>query len=414
MRRRAARPLRHARWQTALAVAAIASAVALPVILVSVGGGVAAHELSSLEQNGYQVVVSASGEHGIEGAHHDEAELRALPGVADAEPILSIAVDIVNATGVVSPLLAEGVVPSQFAATLSPSERGLFPLPLPLGDPNDTVHYDNGSYAGPTSYDVVLSTTYASAHHVQLGDTVELSPNSNLSLAVDYHVTGFLYTQGSLFQPAGAYAALVLLSNLQVLTGYATGPHTTVPDGVDTIEVVVDPSVADRPSALAGVVSSVHALLPLYTVTSVGSEAGELQSADAILTGFYLALSSVGLAVGLLFLALVLVRRVERERRSIGIRRAVGVPSGSVAASIVADGAVLAAAGGLVGVLAGYVVVEGLATWATSTVQEAAKLAEFAPAFLAELVAGVVGLSVLASVAAVRVAWRIDVVEALR
>ena len=53
--------LRHLRIQQVLAIAAVATAVALPVILVSVGGGVSAHELSSLENAGYQLVVSASG-----------------------------------------------------------------------------------------------------------------------------------------------------------------------------------------------------------------------------------------------------------------------------------------------------------------------------------------------------------------
>jgi hypothetical protein len=408
------RSLRHARWQSVLAVAAIASAVSLPVILVSVGGGVDAHEIASLEQTGYQVVVSAQGLHGIEGAHQDSAKLLALPNVVAVEPILSIAIDLFNRTGNVSAAIAEGIVPSQFGATLSPTERGLFSWPLALGDPNDTEHYADGAYDGPTSYDVLLSAPYAQMNQVTVGSTVVLSPTTNASLGVRYNVTGLFGPQGSLFEPAGAFAALVLLSNLQVLTDYARGSHTVVPDGADTIEVVVAPSTAESPSGLAGVEREVQAVLPSYTVTSVSSEAAELRSADGILTGFYLALSSVGLAVGLLFLALVLVRRVERDRRSIGIRRAIGLPQRSVAASILEDGAILAAAGGTVGVVAGVVVVEGLATWASSTVKEAAQLAIFAPAFLGELVVGVVALSVAASAAAVHVAWRVDLLEALR
>ena len=411
--RRIARP-RHARWQSVLAVAAIASAVALPVVLVGVGGGVAAHELASLEQTGYQITVSAAGLHGIEHAHEDAARLGQLPNVLDVEPILSLAIDVFNASGNASPVLAEGVVPAAFAATLGPSERTLFPQPLPLGDANDTVHYANGGYDGPTVYDVLLSAPYAQQRHVAVGGTVVLSPSANASLGVRYNVTGLFGPQTSIFEPVGAFAALVLLSNLQTLTGYSTGPGTVVPDGADTIEVVVTPGAAESPGALASVVAAVQATLPSYTVTTINSQAEELRSADAILTGFYLALSSVGLAVGLLFLALVLVRRVERDRRSIGIRRAIGLPQGSVAAGIVADGATLAAAGGLAGVAGGIVVVEGLATWATSTVQEAARLAAFPPAFLAELVAAVVALSVVASGAAVRAAWRVDLLEALR
>ena len=415
MRRRSpSRSLRHARWQSVLAVAAIASAVALPVILVSVGGGVASHELASLEETGYQLVVSSEGQHGIEYAHEDEAALLRLPNVAEAAPILSITLDAFNQSGNVSPVLAEGVVPNEFSPTLGPTEASLFPSPLPLGDPNDSVHYDHGTYAGPATYDVLVSSTYASTFHVSNGSSVILSPTDNASLGVRYNVTGTFGTPLSVVQPRGAFGVLLLLSNLQVLTGYADGTHAIVPDGADTIEIVVAPGVAGNPGALARVASAVQGLFPSYSVTTLSSEAAELQSAASVLTGFYLALSSVGLSVGLLFLALVLVRRVERERRSIGIRRAIGVPSWRVAASIVQSGTSLAAAGGVVGVVAGYLVVRALATWATAAVQEAAQLAVFGPSFLLELVAGVVALSIIASVAAVRAAANVDLLEALR
>ena len=56
--------------------------------------------------------------------------------------------------------------------------------------------------------------------------------------------------------------------------------------------------------------------------SALTDEAAQLRASAAVLTGFYLALSSVGLLVGLVFLALVLLRRVEAERRTIGIQRA--------------------------------------------------------------------------------------------
>lgn len=415
MRRRAGRsPLRHARWQAVLAAAAIASAVALPVVLVSVGGGVAAHELASLEDTGYQLVVSAGGLHGIEHAHAEADRLRALAGVLDAAPILSIEIDLFNASGDYAPALAEGVVPSQFGPTLGPTEQALFPSPLPLGDPNDTQRYANGSYDGPATYSVLVSSTFAQDFHVGVGSRVVLSPTTNASLGVGYNVTGTFGTPLSLAQPTGAFGAVLLLSNLQLLTGYASGPGTVVPDGADTIELVVAPADADSPAALATIASEVQRLVPSYTVTTLSSEASELRSAEGVLTGFYLALSSVGLGVGLLFLALVLVRRVERDRRSIGIRRAIGVPGWSVAVGVLRDGAWLAALGALGGVVGGIVVVEVLATWGSATVRAAAQLATFPPLFLGELVAAVVGLAGLASLVAVRAVGRVNLLEALR
>ena len=155
-------------------------------------------------------------------------------------------------------------------------------------------------------------------------------------------------------------------------------------------------------------------MFPYYGVSSLTQEAQQLQSASGVLTGFYLALSSVGLTVGLLFLALVLLRRVEADRLSIGIRRALGIPGRSIATEIVRDGAMLALTGELFGLLAGYLIVEGIATWTTSTVQEAAKLAIFDPLVLGELVVGVVALSLLASAVATRSALRLEISEALR
>jgi len=75
---------------------------------------------------------------------------------------------------------------------------------------------------------------------------------------------------------------------------------------------------------------------------------------------------------------------------------------------------VLAIIGAVVGVAAGYVIVEALATWATSAVQEAARLAVFDPILLAELVGGIVGLSLLAGAVATRSALRTEITEALR
>lgn len=411
---RRGRALRHTRLQVVLAGAAIAAAVALPVVLISVGGGVSAHELASLQNAGYQIVVSAAGLHGISHAHALAERILAVGSVSAASPVLSVDVDAYTTSGALSPVLAEGVIPAQFGPTLSPAERGLFPSPLPLGDPTDLRHFDNGSYSGPATYDVLISFPFASAEHVGTGDTLLLSPTTNRSLGTLYNVTGVFGVLPTLLGPTGAFLVLLPLSDLQTMTGFGPSASATVPDAADTVQVAVTGAVAVSPSALAVVRGSIQALVPLYSVTSLAQEAQQLESANAVLTGFYLALSSVGLTIGLLFLALVLLRRVEAEHRSIGIRRALGLPGWSIAGGIVREGLLLSVLGALTGILAGYLVVEGLATWATSTVQEAAALARFDPTVLAEIALGVAGLSLLASAVASRAALRLEIGEALR
>jgi ABC-type antimicrobial peptide transport system permease subunit len=306
------------------------------------------------------------------------------------------------------------VVPTEFTPTLGPTENGLFPQPLPLGDPTDTVHYANGTYRGPATYDVLLSTPYADAYGITVGDRILLSPSTNTSLGTEYNVTGVFGVPPTVLGPTGAFAVLLPLSDLQVMTGFAGGPSATVTDAADTVQVAVTGSVADNPAALGAVRAEVQGIVPYYSVTSLNQEAQQLQSASGVLTGFYLALSSVGLTVGLLFLALVLLRRVESNRRSIGIRRALGIPGRTIAVGIAAEGLGLAVAGALAGLVGGFVLVESLARWASAAVQEAAALAVFDPIILAELVAGVAGLSLLASALATRSALRLDITEALR
>ncbi len=407
--------LRHQRIQAILAIAAIGASVALPVVLVSVGGGVAAHELSDLENSGYQIVVSAPGLHGIEYAHGLADRIDALGSVASAAPILSVAVDAFTSNGTRAPVLAEGIVPGTFLATLGPTERGLFPSPLPLGDASDAVHYDNGTYAGPATDDVLVSSPYATRYGIAIDSTIYLSPSTNVSEEVAFTVTGIFGVPFSFVQPEGADAVVVPLSDLQTLTGLAAGPGTTEPDAADTIEVVVGGASATSPAAIAHLVVEIQALAgPQYSVASLGQEESELASANAVLTGFYLALSSVGLVVGWLFLAVVLLRRVETDRRSIGIRRALGLPARSIVQGLARDGVALASAGAVAGLAGGYLLVAGLARWGSATVQEAARLAIFDPVVLGEIVLGLVGLSLLASLIASRAALRVDFAEALR
>jgi putative ABC transport system permease protein len=406
--------LRHHRLQRILAIAAVATAVALPVVLVSVGGGVSAHELASLENAGYQIVVSAAGIHGITDAHNLTSRILGIGSVTAASPVLSVPLDAYYGAGGPTVVLAEGIIPDQFTPTLGPAEYGLFPNPLPLGDPTDQVHFANGTYRGPGSFDVLVSSPLAQADGVSAGSQLALSPSANRSMAEEYNVTGTFGVPPTALGPTGAFAILVPLSDLQVVSGFASGPNATARDAADSIEVSVSGSAATNPSLLNQVRAEIQALVPYYGVSSLSQEAQQLQSASGVLTGFYLALSSVALTVGLLFLALVLVRRVEADRRSIGIRRALGLPARSIAGEIVVDGIFLAAVGSLLGVVGGYLIVTALATWGSAAVQEAARLALFDPVTLGAIVAGVLILSLLASAVATRSALRIEITEALR
>lgn len=410
------RRARHRRLQSLLAVAALGAAIALPVVLVSVGSGVASHEIATLNSSGFQVAVSAPGVHGIGGAHGLASRISALTGVAAASPVLSAAVDgFAGNTGPV-PLLAEGILPGPFAATEASALRTLLPEPLPLGDPTDAAHYANGTYAGPSVDDVLVATPVAEKFGLAVGSPLVLSPTTDLRAGTTFEVTGIFGLPPSTLGPTAAFALLLPLSDLQLMVGAARTNGTTGPllDLADTLEVGLVASQASDPAAVARVAGQIQAMVPYYGVTTLAGEVEQIQAAASVLTGFYVALSSVGIAVGLLFLTVILVRRVELDRQRIGIQRAIGLPARTLAAEQARSALALALGGSLVGIVGGIAVVLAFARFAGGTVREIASLAEFNALFLTELAAAILGLSVLASLASTRRALGFEVAEALR
>jgi ABC-type lipoprotein release transport system permease subunit len=410
------RALRHHRLQSILAAAAISAAVALPVVLISVGGGVASHEIDALQHSGYQIAVSAPGLHGVESAHELALRIAGLPHVGAASPVLSAPVDAFPSSGATSPVLAEGVVPSAFSQTEGPTELGLFPRPLPFSDPTDALRFDNGTYAGPPAREVMVATPFADAFGVAVGDVLPLAPTSDAAGGIPFRVVGIFGTPPSTLGPTAAFAIVLPLSELQLLAGFAreTGASGGLIDAADTIQVALVAAQSSDPDAIASVAQSIAAIVPYYGVSQLTDQAEQLRASEAILTGFYLALSSVGLTVGLVFLGVVLVRRVESDRRVIGIRRALGVPAATIAGEWLRTSVLLGGAGALGGIFGGIAIVLYLARFGGGAVATAAQLSVFDPVLLGTLGLAVVGMGSAASLAATRAALRLSIPEALR
>ncbi len=399
-----------------LAVVAMAAAITLPVVLLSVGGGVSSHEIARLQASGYQIVVSGPGTAGIDLAHQRAAQIGSIPSVGAVSPTLTMPIDLRSPGGRWVPLLAEGILPGAYYATLGSTASQVFSAPPNLGDPTDMIHYQNGSYDGPVSPDVLVNTTLAQTDHLQVGDPVTIAPTANGTGAVTYTVTGTFNVLSSFLSTSADYGIFLPLSNLQVLTGLArTGPGPQgLLDAADSIHVGLTGAASTSPADIERVEVAIHTLFPYYGVSTLTQQASQLEGAASILNGFYLVLSSVGLAIGFVFLTLVLIRRVEAERREIGIRRALGLPSRSIAATIVARAAVLGGAGAVLGVASGVVTVALLTRIGSAPVQAASRLAVFEPTQLIALGLGALALAGLASAVAVRRALRLPLPEALR
>ncbi|MCI4349743.1 MAG: ABC transporter permease, partial [Thermoplasmata archaeon] len=240
------RRIGHRSLQGVLAAVAIAVAVALPVVLLSVGGGVSDHELASLEHAGYQIVVSAPGLHGVASSHALASSIDRLSGVRAASPILSAPVDAFGASGGPLPGLAEGVIPSAFVATEGPEERAILPTALPLGDPSDSAFFDNGRYDGPSANVVLLSAPFAASLSLGVGNTVYLAPAPDRAAALPFRISGEIGVPGPTVGPIAVYALLLPLSELQLVAGFAraNGSSGALLDAADTVQVALGGAAA--------------------------------------------------------------------------------------------------------------------------------------------------------------------------
>jgi ABC-type antimicrobial peptide transport system permease subunit len=233
---------------------------------------------------------------------------------------------------------------------------------------------------------------------------------------VQYNITGVFGVPPTLLGPTAAFAVVLPLSNLQVMVGTARGGTngSLLLDEADTVQVGLVSAVASDPGAITAVANAIGALVPYYGVSSQLEEANSIRAAQGVLSGFYIALSSVGLVVGLVFLTLVLVRKVETERPVIGVQRAIGVPARLIAGGMAREGLVLGLAGVVSGVALGVVLVALLARFASGSVATVASDAVFDPVTLLLLGLSILGLAALASLLPTRLALRLSIPEVLR
>lgn len=318
--------------QVAFTVSGIAIPVALLVVVTSISVGLAAGGTVASPDVDYWVVpesgasspvVSVGGPR-FGGVHDVSARLNERGDVAYATPVL---LELVRAeAGAASEyVLAVGVVPGGDPVELAgASTAGLTP-----GDP----HYANGDFDGPRTDEVVLSGAAGTLLGSATGDSLDLHLGGASRSVTVANVTAGSGASGNL------PVVIVHLSELQTLTGAAAG------DQADQLLVqTTDPGVR---SVLAG-------LYPQSLVLEQrGFSAGQVVDSSLSLA-VALAALAVALIVGTLSAATTLGLAVAASSGERAVLAAVGVSRRSRAAMLAVEALVVAAVGGLLGVVLGF------------------------------------------------------------
>ena len=333
----AAAQLRHHRVRTALAVAAVALAVLSTTLLASVGVGVletGTERLDAADRDLWMTggaVRLAPGtvggiENRIQGSHRLAAELDAREEVRAAVPIAFQIVYVGSTPTDLQTIVGVGVTGGGPALQLTegPGFEG--------GD----VHYANGTYDGPMTREVVIDERTAALFDVGVGDTLYVGGTVANARRNAYTVVGISPTFSRF---VGTATVAVPLSELQTLTGTTR----TDPASVITITLVEGADVE-------AVRAELERDYPGYAFRTNAEQLRTMFRERAVLLASAVTLVGLAVVTGVVLTANALALLAFQQRAALGALKAGGVSAGTLVAVVGAQGVLLGAAGGLVGV----------------------------------------------------------------
>ena len=381
-----------ARGRTLVSITGVALAVALLVVVTSLSAGLAGGATVQSNDIDYWIVPDESGAGSVplnaEGVqlsevHRITAQLRADSRIDYATPVAITPIQLRHpATDERTYVLALGVIPESGRHV-----AGLNTTPL-VGS---YAHYDNGSYAGPWTGQMVLSPAVATELNVT--PTAEIAVGGSSRTGTVTHVTDTNLDAG-----VGEVPAVVLpLAELQTLTGQTSS------DTADQILVsTTDPSVQSL-------------LTDIYPGTSVVSRTG-LTGAETSTTSLPLAMALAATVVaggiGITFVATMMGLELTASRQELAILGAVGFSARARVLVVITETVTVAVLGGVLGVALGTVGVVGLNV-AVAEVVGVTTLATLTPGIILYALAAAVAVGVLAVPYPLYLATQTDVLAAL-
>ncbi|MGI0133053.1 MAG: ABC transporter permease [Thermoplasmata archaeon] len=267
------------------------------------------------------------------------------------------------------------------------------------GDP----HFDNGSYRGPSTHEIVVDRALATVLNVTPGELVYAgtgSPSGPAALA-SWVANGTVFrvvgVSGPFWLIPSALLGFVYLSELQQVVAGGSAPRD------DASLVLIHLGDAGNPgrdqSRLAGA-------FPGLSVFTVGNILGAVNSVVDLYRTFGTLIGLIGVAIATLFTTTILLMSVDDRSQELALLRALGFPRRRIAGYIVEEAILLSAIGLGVGIVLGGVGSFALDRFLSTLVLGLPAGFSFVSFDLGVIALGVVEVLLIGFAAAALPAWR--------
>jgi putative ABC transport system permease protein len=398
--------------------AAVAISMALLISMFSVSEGIKASAEGPLLESREDLVI-APDQGMIEGAHGMAGDLSSWNEVEFATPALYHDVRVMlppkepGAPSRPKTVEAIGVVPDDFWELMGKEERKRFNTDEWFSKVDDP-HYGSGAYDGPFTGEILLSKNLRK-DGLDVGSplpafgTNERTFNLTVVGFFDHEFSGVGYIGDLSF-------AICHLSELQNMTGLAVEADALGQRVVDLADVV---SVALTVDAVKDgkenkVADRIREQWPeheddVYTKT----DQLELIRQETVLAEiFYLAVGSVSMFIGMLFVATIMIVSVIERTREIGMLRAIGISRRTIFIQILTESMILVLLGAIIGIAPGYYG----AVWAAGQISEDIGVdiqLGFSPEFVAKALFWILVVGAVFAMYPAYVAVRMNIVRAI-
>jgi ABC-type lipoprotein release transport system permease subunit len=340
--------------------AAVAISMALLVSMFSVSEGIKESAEAPLLESREDLVV-APDQGMIEGVHGVASDLSEWTEVDFATPALYHDVRVMlppeEPGDPQRPKTVEaiGIVPEDFWELMGVEERKRFDQDEWF-EHGDDPHFGTGQYDGPFTGEILLSKNLKK-EGIEVGHTLPALGTNERTF--DLTVAGFFDHEFSGVGVIGDLSFAILhLSELQNMTGLAFEEDV---HGRRVVDLADGISVALTNSAVKAGLEDAVAKRIRETWTEheddVFTKADQLEliRQETVLAEiFYLAVGSVSMFIGMLFVATIMIVSVIERTREIGMLRAIGISRRTVFTQVLTESMILVLLGALVGIAPGY------------------------------------------------------------